>query len=139
MATRIESGDGDAALAVALGWFSIGLGLAQVTAPGAVARFIGIDDDERNRTLMRVFGAREFASGVGILTQPRPAGWLWARVAGDVMDLAVLGLALRSEESERSRVAGATAAVLGALALDVLGAKRAGDRREAATTPARAA
>ena len=32
-------------LAVGLGWFSIGLGLAELTAPDAVARFIGLRDD----------------------------------------------------------------------------------------------
>jgi uncharacterized membrane protein len=49
---------------------------------------------------------------------------LWGRVAGDVLDLASLGSALRSEDSNRTRVATAAAAVLGVTALDVLCAQR---------------
>src|SRR5215213_10148653 len=83
-----QQGDGrqgDEQLAKALGWFSIGLGLAQLAAPGEVARFIGVHDDRDTRKLMRGVGLRELTSGLGILTQPRPAGWLWARVGGDAM------------------------------------------------------
>ena len=36
-------------LARRLGWFSIGLGLAQITAPRSVARMIGVDDDDTSR------------------------------------------------------------------------------------------
>ena len=119
---RLErQGDG---LANFLGWFSIGLGIAQVVSPGGVARLIGLEDDDRTRTLMRAVGARELAAGVGILSQEKPAGWLWARVAGDLMDLAMLGKADTNSENDRSRSAAATAAVLGVTALDVLAAQR---------------
>lgn len=108
-------------LANVLGWFSLGLGLAQVAAPGDVARFIGVSDDADNRTIMRAVGMREIMSGVGILTQPRPAGWLWARVGGDVMDLALLSGALNSDNTQqRNRVMKATAAVVGVTLLDLL-------------------
>lgn len=114
-----KSGNGDG-LSNALGWFSIGLGLAQVTAPRGVARFIGVDDSDRNCNLMRAVGARELASGVGLLSQPRQPGWAWTRVAGDVMDLALLSSALTSDDNQRGRTSGATAAVLGVAVLDVL-------------------
>jgi len=104
-------------LARGLGWFGIGLGLIEVVAPRGLARAIGI---ENHRALLRVFGLREIASGLGILSQPRPVGWMWARVGGDVMDLALLALALASSRSRRGRVAVATAAVAGAAVLDVL-------------------
>ena len=112
---RIET---DEKLSKALGWFSIGLGLAQITAPGHVAGLIGLDDDGINRKVMRAIGVREIAAGVGILAQPSTPGWLWARVAGDVMDLALLGTALRSDEHQRSRLLAAGAAVAGVAALD---------------------
>jgi uncharacterized membrane protein len=119
-------------LANALGWFSIGLGLAEVTAPGSVARLIGVSDDDRNRWALRALGVREVVSGVGILAQPRPAGWVWARVGGDLMDLAYLGSALNSDEARPGRVTAAMAAVAGVTALDVLCAERlsadSGDR-----------
>src|SRR3954468_20641023 len=57
------------ALTSALGWFSVGLGAAELLAPATVARVIGVDPDE-NRGLLRVFGLRELIAGVGILTRP---------------------------------------------------------------------
>lgn len=112
---------GEERLARALGWFSIGLGLAETAMPTMMARAIGVEDDKTARLLLRGFGLREMASGIGILLAGRrPAGWLWARVGGDAMDLALLGLALSSARSHRGRAAAATAAVVGVTALDVL-------------------
>lgn len=113
-----------AGLASALGWFSIGLGLAQVAAPGSVARLIGVSDDDSNRRVLQTVGVREIVSGVGILTQPRPTGWLWARVGGDLMDLALLGRALNSDSARRDRVGMATAAVAGVTLLDLLSSQQ---------------
>lgn len=104
-------------LAKVLGWFSIGLGLAQLLAPRGVSRAIGVQDSPK---LMRTLGAREIASGVGILSQRRPANWLWTRVAGDAMDLALLGAAARAPRSLRGRIGWATAAVAGVAVLDLL-------------------
>lgn len=117
-------GDIDERLANGLGWFSIGLGLAQVFAPGGVARLIGVNDDTKNRSLMRAIGMREIATGVGILSRPRPAGWVRARVGGDLMDLTLLGAAMRDDDTAKGKVAMATAAVLGVTALDVIASGR---------------
>jgi uncharacterized membrane protein len=106
-------------IARGLGWFSVGLGLAQIVAPRAVARVIGVRDD-RHRGIMVALGVRELASGLAILTQPRTAGWIWTRVGGDVIDLALLGSAFSSDGSKRGRIAAATAAVAGVTLLDVL-------------------
>jgi uncharacterized membrane protein len=103
-----------------LGWFSIGLGLAQIGVPRAMARFIGVNDDEETRNTMFAIGLREITSGIGILSRPRQAGWVWSRVGGDLMDLALLGKALNSDASDRGRVAAATAAVLGVTVVDFL-------------------
>jgi uncharacterized membrane protein len=121
-------------IARGLGWLSIGLGLAQITAPRRVARMIGVDDDEANRNTMFAIGVRELASGVGILTRERPVGPIWTRVGGDVMDLALLGRALRSDYGRRNRVAAATAAVAGITILDILAGQRLA--REPGTRPA---
>ena len=126
-------------LANALGWFSIGLGLAEVVAPGSVARLVGIRGDERNCWTLRAMGVREVVSGVGILAGPRPAGWVWARVGGDLLDLAYLGTALTSEHARRARVAAAMAAVGGVTALDVMCGERlsanAGSRADRSRAP----
>jgi uncharacterized membrane protein len=103
-----------------LGWFSIGLGLAQIGASRTLARLIGVNDDHQTRNTMFAIGLREITSGIGILSRPRSAGWLWARVGGDLMDLALLGKAMSSDESAKSRVTAATAAVVGVTVLDVM-------------------
>lgn len=103
-------------LARALAWFSIGLGTAQLLAPRRVSRLIGAADYP---FLMRLLGLRELANGIGMLTHHRRAPWAGARVAGDVMDLALLGSAMRSDGARRDRLAATTAAVAGVTALDV--------------------
>ena len=103
----------------ALGWFSIGLGAAEVFAPGAVARLIGIDEDE-HRGVLRAYGIRELAAGFAIVSRPKPTYWMWNRVLGDVVDLASLAKAMRSPNSNRTKLAAATLAVLGVSALDLL-------------------
>jgi uncharacterized membrane protein len=106
-----------------LGWFSIGLGLAEVFAPRQVARLIGLPEDEHT-SLLRFYGVRELAAGVGILTRPKPTYWMWNRVIGDTVDLVSLGRAMQSEEGDRSRLGLATLAVLGVTALDVASSVR---------------
>lgn len=103
-------------VATGLGWFSVGLGLAELVAPRAVAKCTGVP---YRPELIQMLGAREIASGVGILAQPRPAGWLWSRVAGDVMDLGLLLAARESNLARPQRIAAATAAVVGVTLLDL--------------------
>ena len=118
------SGDGER-LAKALGVFSVGLGLAQVLAPHGVARAIGLEDDEDdNRRTMRALGVREIATGIGLLTQERPATFAWGRVTGDAMDLALLGHASRSGRNDNRRLAAAAAAVAGVMVLDIIASQR---------------
>lgn len=115
-------------LARALGWFSLGLGAAQLLAPRRMARLVGVDDDEMNARTMRACGAREAAAGAGLLAGGRrPDPWVWARVAGDAMDLALLGRGFGSPYAHRGRLAAATAAVAALTALDILTAQELGD------------
>ena len=104
-------------LATFLGWFGIGLGLAQVLAPERIARIAGLDVSP---STMRAFGAREIASGIAILIDERPRDPVWGRVLGDAVDIAALVAGLRSPESDKARVTGALAAVGGVTSLDVL-------------------
>jgi len=113
-------------LADFLGWFSIGLGLSQVLMPRVVAKICGIENSDDNTSLMRALGVRELTSGVGILANKKPTPWLWSRVAGDVMDLALLGNVARNGENHRGRTSFAIANVLSVLALDVLAAQQIG-------------
>ena len=111
----------DLRIAKGLGFFSIGLGLAELIAPRALGRLIGAG--EEHRRLVQLFGVREIAAGITILAAPRPGKGLWARVVGDALDLAALVAALRSS-LQRGRVAGALGAVAGVTALDVYTANR---------------
>jgi len=116
-----------------LGWFSIGLGLAQIAAPRGIARMVGVDDDDTTRNTLFALGLRELASGVGVLSRPASDVPMWARVGGDMMDLALLGRALRSDSNRRARVGATTAAVVGVTVLDALTAQRLhGERRAGA-------
>jgi uncharacterized membrane protein len=118
-------------LARGLGWFSLGLGLAEVLAPRGVAKAAGVGGD--NAAFIRLMGLREIAHGLGIFSQGRrPASAVWSRVVGDALDLAALGAAFASPRSNKGRVAFATANVLAVTALDVLCAQRlsAGDGGE---------
>ena len=120
MTEPISSSPGSGgSLARALGWFSIGLGLAELAAPDSIARMVGMPVRARNRHLLRAFGAREVASGIGILANPADARGMWSRVAGDAMDLAFVGSALRSTEADRKRVLTALGALGSVAALDL--------------------
>lgn len=104
----------------ALGWFSIALGTVEIVAPRTLSWLIGT----RDRPLfLRLLGARELASGIGILSNPISPAGAWSRVAGDAMDLSLLGLALASANGTRARIAAATAAVAGVTAADAICAR----------------
>jgi len=101
--------------AVGLGWFSIGLGLADLLAPRQVARLIGADEeDATTRAVLMGVGVRELACGIGLLSKSRPALWSWARFAGDMMDLALLGYVWSNNPVTREQMLGAGGTVLGA-------------------------
>lgn len=104
-------------LARGLGWFSIGLGAAELFAPKKMSKLIGVSN---HANLIRMMGVREIAAGIGVLTEETPAKSMTARVGGDALDLALLGAGLVSSKSQRGRVLAATAAVAGVTALDIL-------------------
>jgi uncharacterized membrane protein len=127
-------GSNEEKIARGLGWFSIGLGLAEIAAPRELARLIGVRGNYSG--LFRMLGAREIASGIGILTgrgqgNSPNAFWLWSRVGGDAMDLALLGAASKLRRSDKGRIAAATAAVAGVTALDMIFSRRLSRRNGA--------
>jgi len=105
-------------LASGLALFSIGLGLAEALAPGAMARLIGVDQDQTSN--IRALGLREIGHGAAILMSNKPTAAVWSRVGGDAIDLAYLGYAATDYNANKSRLIMAAAAVLGVTALDVL-------------------
>ena len=105
-----------------LGWFSAGLGVPQVSMPGGFAKAIGVGNGRRQRAAMIFVGTRELTAAVGLLWQGKP-GWLWGRVAGDIMGLSMLGRALKNHDGKGiSRTIAATAAVAGITGVDLYAA-----------------
>ncbi len=103
-------------LARGLGAFSIALGLAEVLAPRMLTRALGM---QGNEALVRAYGVREIATGIGILAAQDPTPWIWGRVGGDGLDLATLATGLEGDNRKRENVAMALGAVAGVTALDL--------------------
>src|SRR5215210_4652208 len=122
--TRSQEGNTEH-LARFLGWFSIGLGITEIIAPRQLAAMIGV---ENKPGLFRLMGLREIGSGIAILSQEEPAGAVWSRVAGDMLDLALLGTQLDSDNPEREKTVAATMSVLGVTAVDLYTARSLSDQ-----------
>jgi hypothetical protein len=108
-------------LGLGLGFFSVGLGLVELAAPGRLARWMGVGGGPAKRVI-GLFGARELLAGAMLLRGPAVSTGVWNRVAGDAMDLAALGLAF-SRSNKKAAVAGTLGFVAGATLLDVLVAR----------------
>jgi len=113
------------ALASGLGGFSIALGLMELIAPRMVARKLGMDSSE---TLVALYGLRELGAGIGLLAADNKTPWLWARVAGDVLDIGTLASGLAPGHRRKGNVLLALGAVLGVTAVDVLCAQALGSK-----------
>lgn len=116
-ARGIGAHSGSQELAKSLGWFSIGLGLAELLAAKTLCRAIGLEGRER---IIRAYGVRELATGAAILTSHDPTPWIWGRAGGDALDLATL--ASGSTEDLNGSKAGlglAIVAVTGVALLDL--------------------
>ena len=56
-------------LARGLGWFSVALGLTELLGAESLGRWLGM---EEHTGLLRAYGVRELATGVGILSTDDP-------------------------------------------------------------------
>lgn len=121
-------------LARGLGWFSIALGLAELAAPRVLTRALGMQGSE---ALVQAYGAREIATGIGILASREPAPWLWCRVGGDVLDLGTLAAGLEADNPRRRNAGMAMAAVAGVTALDLVAASALMSAAPTAPVPTR--
>ena len=99
-----------------LGWFSLGLGLAELLAADQIAHALGMRGKE---SLIRAYGAREIASGVLTLSVDRQAG-LASRIGGDLLDIATLLPAVSDDNPKRGNAGFALAMVMGVTMLDII-------------------
>ena len=119
-------------LARGLGWFSIGLGVAELLATAALARWLGLRGREG---LLRAHGLREIGVGLGLLTADRASTashWMKGRVAGDAVDIATLGAALLSPQPRSGHPLAGLVAVAGVTALDMACARALAAQADAA-------
>ena len=105
-----------------LGLLSIAAGVVAVAAPDRESRFLGLRFDDQ---AMSAFGAREIASGAGLLAPVKPGPWFWMRAGGDVMDLVALGRAIGRAEPRKRAAYVALGAVAAIAVFDVVVAARA--------------
>jgi uncharacterized membrane protein len=119
---RITDAVSEWPMAETLGWLSVGLGLTGLLTPRQTARVSGLTAPG----VVRLIGARELVSGIGLLTQSNKSPWLWARVAGDAMDLAAIAMTHGGTRRGRSRAVGAAAVVAAITAADVWAAYSSG-------------
>lgn len=103
-------------LSLGLGLFSLALGAVELFGSKKITKAL---DAEGHEGLVKGFGAREVAAGLGILNAPAASINVWGRVLGDAMDLAALGLAAKGSPRNKA-VWGSLAFVVGATALDAL-------------------
>jgi len=116
-ATGRGAHSGHETLARSLGWFSLGLGLAELVAARDLCRVLGLEGRE---TLVQAYGAREVATGIAILMSHDPTPWMWGRVGGDAIDIATLATGFGDDNPQKANLAVATAAVLGVTVLDAI-------------------
>jgi uncharacterized membrane protein len=107
-------------LARALGGVSIGLGLSEIVSPAKVASSAGVQPTGRVRAVVRALGVRECAHAAAILLGS--PSLVWTRVAGDALDIALLGWGLAGGNSRRRRGISATVALLGIAGVDAYAA-----------------
>jgi hypothetical protein len=119
-----SSGNTTTALVKGLAGASLGLGVAELLEPGKVAALSGVDDTKRTRRVVQALGARECGHGAALLRGPDKL--VWTRVAGDVVDLTLLGagVAATGGRGRRRRGAIAAAALSGIAGIDLYTALR---------------
>ena len=122
------------ALARGLGWFSIALGMAEITAPHRLARTLGMDGHE---PVVFAYGVREVVNGIGILASDDPTPWIWGRVGGDALDIATVAAGMSGDNPRIGNAAVALVSLLGITAVDLYCARGLGEERERRSAPIR--
>jgi hypothetical protein len=108
-------------LARALTAASLGLGATELLAPTVISNISGVAPTRRGRTVIRALGVRELAHGFAVLSSP---ALVWTRVAGDILDVALLAAGHRSQSANVKRGLISAGLLLGIAGLDVIATRR---------------
>ena len=124
----------DIQMSKSLGLLSLALGTVQLLAGRQIKHALGLP---MPTSVVQAFGARELLSGFVALAHPDNKGPMGLRLAGDAIDLAVLGAALLPGNRRRGAAALATIAVLGITVADCAVAAALRRREQQALATAR--
>lgn len=103
-----------------LGWASAALGAPMITVPRRLLSIIGVRADGQTTAIVVGVGIRELMATVQINVMRHRRIGAWARVAGDTMDLALLGTAFARKRADAGRLLGAVGFVAGIFAADLV-------------------
>lgn len=107
-------------LSLAIGATAVGLGIWGLIFPTSVKRTFGIRSSAA--IVAALFGVRELWSGLSLVNDPTRSDVLWARVGGDVLDLAALGALARPLNPKAGNARLALNLVKAVAVLDVIAA-----------------
>lgn len=105
-----------------LGWLSLGLGFAALAGSKRILNWLRLGGNTRALWTLRAIGVREVVTGLGILSQAQQPRWLWSRVAGDAIDLGLLGYLGTGKQPLKERAQIGLSAVTAVAALDLASA-----------------
>jgi uncharacterized membrane protein len=122
-------------LSRAVGWTSVGMGIAELLVPRAVSSIAGLEPTTGASLGVRTKGFGDLALGLGILLRPRRPMPMWARVATDAIGLGLLAWAVRGDKSHRARGIASLVASVSTLALDAYATQKVTAAQETAASP----
>ncbi len=112
---------GDERLQRALGWGSVGSGLALLALADRIRRLLRLRDRSAH---VRAAGVRDVIIGLGLVTRRDRRPWLWARLVSDALDTAWLWKTVRERPHGSRRRAVVAAGGLGLTLVDLAGVRR---------------
>jgi hypothetical protein len=125
----------DIQMSKGLGLLSLAIGGAELFAGRRLTRALGLPVP--SAFVKFVLGPREIVNGFVAMAHPDKAGPIGTRIAGDALDLAILGTALLPVNRKRNLAALATIAVVGVTILDMAAATALARRETKALATAR--
>jgi hypothetical protein len=110
-----------------LGWASLAIGATEAAFPRQLEKWMAIGNGQ-NTGILRVLGVREMMHGLDILTHDDPTPGVYARCAGDMLDSALIGVAM-TRSKKPSHVACVLAGVLPVVLADMFFAWKLGKHK----------
>lgn len=98
-----EHDESDLIASRTLGVVSIAIGLTELLFPKKLEKAMGIHNGE-NTGVLRTLGVREITHGIDLLSHKDPTPGVWSRVAGDMLDGALLTMAAKKSRNPKGMI-----------------------------------